>query len=260
VVPAPGNVTAVEDTATVTMTAGGTRITISKSTGRLAGVAHDGRTVSLANGPALAAGSAELTGLRHFRDGTGWVVQADHTGDLTSVRWRLDANGWLRLDYDYHRTGDHDFLGVNFDYPEANVRELTWLGDGPHGVYKNRMRGASPDVWTKAYNNTVVGADGWQHPQFKGYHANLCWAVLTTSEGAITVVSEQEGVFLRLFTPAVGADPINAAAPFPSGDLSFLDGIPPIGNKFHGVGQLGPESAPNVAAGNYHRSLHFRFR
>ncbi|MFD9698058.1 hypothetical protein [Lentzea sp. NPDC059081] len=53
------------------MTAGTTRVTISKSTGRLAGVTHDGTAVSLTNGPAPAAGTAELTGLRHFRDGTG---------------------------------------------------------------------------------------------------------------------------------------------------------------------------------------------
>ncbi|MFC0107824.1 glycoside hydrolase family 2 TIM barrel-domain containing protein [Kibdelosporangium aridum] len=260
VVPTPGNVTAVENSATVTMTAGTTRITVSKATGRLVGVVSDGTAVSLTNGPALAVGTAELTSLHHFRDGTGWVVQADYTGDLTSVRWRLDANGWLRLDYSYHRTGDHDFLGVNFDYPETKVRELTWLGDGPHGVYKNRMRGATPDVWSKTYNNTATGANGWQYPQFKGYHANLCWAVLTTSEGPITVVSAQEGLFLRLFTPAVGADPLHATAPYPTGDLSFLDGVPPIGNKFHDVSQLGPESAPNVAAGNYRRSLYFRFR
>ncbi|MCS7482500.1 glycoside hydrolase family 2 TIM barrel-domain containing protein [Umezawaea endophytica] len=260
VLPQPGSVTGTEDSTTVTMTAGTTRITIGKATGRLVGVTRDGTAVSLANGPALAVGTAELSGFRHFRDGTGWVVQADYTGDLTSVRWRLDANGWLRLEYDYHRTGNHDFLGVSFDYPEANVRGLTWLGDGPHGVYKNRMRGATPDVWTKAYNNTTVGANGWEYPQFKGYHANVCWAVLTTSEGAITVVSAEEGLFLRLFTPTVGANPQQAFAPYPPGALSFLDGVPPIGNKFHAVGQLGPESAPNVAKGNYHRSLYFHFR
>ncbi|PRY41270.1 glycoside hydrolase family 2 TIM barrel-domain containing protein [Umezawaea tangerina] len=259
VVPVSGSVTATEDATTVTMTAGSTRITVGKSSGRLVGVTRDGVAVSLANGPALAVGTAELTGLQHFRDGTGWVVRADYSGDLTSVRWRLDSNGWLRLEYDYHRTGNHDFLGVSFDYPEAKVRGVTWLGDGPHNVYKNRRRGATPDVWAKAYNDTAVGASKWQYPQFKGYHANVCWAALATSEGTITVVSEQEGLFLRLFTPAVGPDPLHATAPYPAGGLSFLDGIPPIGNKFHDVGQLGPESAPNAAAGNYHRSLHFRF-
>lgn len=44
-----------------------------------------------------------MTGLNHFRDDTAWVVQATYTDDLTSLRWRLDANGWLQLEYRYRR-------------------------------------------------------------------------------------------------------------------------------------------------------------
>jgi len=82
-------------------------------------------------------------------------------------------------------------------------------------------------------------------------------AVLTTSEGVITMVSAEESLFLRLFTPAVGVNPQHAIAPYPTGGLSFLDGVPPIGNKFHDVSQLGLESRPNVAVGDYHRTLFF---
>jgi hypothetical protein len=259
VVPISGSVTATETPTAVTMTAGPTKITISKSNGRLSGVTRAGVAVSLANGPALAAGTATFTGLSHFRDGTGWVVQANYTGDLTSVRWRLDANGWLRMEYRYHRTGNHDFLGVSLDYPESKVRSLTWLGDGPHRVYKNRMRGVTTDVWSKSYNDTATGASGWQYPEFKGYHAHTYWARLSTTEGTITMVAAEENLFLRLFTPSVGVNAQNAAVPYPAGGLSFLDGIPPIGNKFHGVSALGPESLPNIAAGDYHRSIYFLF-
>jgi hypothetical protein len=259
VVPVSGAVTGSEDANNVTMVAGTTRVTISKSTGRLTGVTRAGAVVSLTNGPALAVGTATFAGLTNFRDGTGWVVQANYTGDLTSVRWRLDANGWLELEYRYNRTGNHDFLGVNLDYPESKVQGFTWLGDGPYRVYKNRMRGVTTDVWTKAHNNTATGASGWQYPEFKGYHARTYWAALRTTEGTITMVAAEEGMFLRLFTPAVGPNPQNATAPYPGGGISFLDGIPPIGNKFHGVSALGPESQPNVAAGNYHRSIYFRF-
>lgn len=259
VVPIPGSVTATETSTSITMTAGTTTVTIGKSNGRLTGVTRAGATVSLSNGPAPADGTATFTGLSHFRDGTGWVVQATYTGDLTSARWRLDSNGWLQLEYTYRRTGNHDYFGVGFDYPEANVRGLTWLGDGPHRVYKNRLRGVSTDVWTKQYNNTATGASGFQYPEFKGYHARTYWAALSTTEGTITMVAAEENLFLRLFTPAVGVDPKNTTAPYPSKSLSFLDGIPPIGNKFHSVGALGPESQPNVGAGNYHRSIYFRF-
>ena len=259
VVAAPGSVTAAETATGVTLTAGTTRVTIAKATGRLAAVSRNGTAVSLANGPALAIGTATLTGLTNFRDGTGWVVQATYSGDLSSVRWRLDANGWLQLEYRYHRTGNHDYLGVTFDYPESKVRGVTWLGDGPYRVYKDRLRGVSTDVWTKAYNDTSTGAAGYQYPEFKGYHARTCWAALATTEGTITLVAAEDGLFLRLFTPAVGPDPQTATAPYPAGNISLLDGIPAIGNKFHAAAALGPQSQPNVAAGDYHRSVYLRF-
>jgi hypothetical protein len=206
-----------------------------------------------------AVGSAALTGLAHFRDGTGHVVEATCSGDLDQVRRRLDANGWLRLEYRYTRTGPHDFLGVNLDYPEDRVLGLTWLGDGPYRVWKNRMRGVHHGVWAKDHNRTATGASGWQYPEFKGYHANTYWAALRTTDGVITIVSEQENLFLRLFTPDVGPDPLTATAPFPAGGISLLDAIPAMGNKFHAADVLGPESRRAVATGQYHRTVHFRF-
>jgi hypothetical protein len=258
-VPGHGRVTATETATGVTMAAAGTRITISKSTGLLTEVTRDGMPVSLADGPTLAAGTASFTGLTHFRDRTGHVVQATYSGDLRSVRWRMDPNGWLQLSYHYHRTGDHDFLGVNFTYPEAAVRGLTWLGDGPHRVYKNRGRGVHPGVWTKTYNDTATGAAGWQYPEFKGYHANTYWAALKTAEGTITIVAAEENLFLRLFTPAVGPNPMSATVPYPAGDISLLDAIPAMGNKFQPATQLGPESQPAIATGDYRRTVYIRF-
>ncbi|HYN94205.1 MAG TPA: glycoside hydrolase family 2 TIM barrel-domain containing protein [Pilimelia sp.] len=260
VVPATSGTVAVTETSgEVAMTGGNTRVTISKSTGRLTGVTRDGVAVSLNNGPSLATGSATFSRLTHGRDGTGYFVEATYSGDLISVRWRLDASGWLRMDYGYRRTGANNFVGVNLDYPEANVRAVTWLGRGPYRVYKNRMRGVHPGVWSKNYNNAATGASGWQYPEFKGYHADTYWAALRTSQGTITMVTPNEGVFLRLFTPANGPSPMTATAPYPAGGISFLDGIPAIGNKFHTASQLGPESQLYVATGEYRRTVHFRF-
>jgi hypothetical protein len=261
VVPVSGApaVTTTASTDTVTMTAGDTRVSISRSTGRLTGVTRSGSALSLVNGPALAAGTSTPSSVSYAQDSGAQVVTATYTGDLKTVRWRLDTNGWLRLDYAYHLTGNRDFLGVNFDYPESKVLGVTCLGRGPYRVWKNRLRGVTTDVWTKSYNDTATGASGFQYPEFKGYHANLYWASLLTTEGTITVVSAQENVFLRLFTPKVGPDPMTATAPFPAGNLSFLDGIPAIGNKFHAATEVGPEGQSNVAAGDYARTLYFHF-
>ncbi|MEU4744829.1 glycoside hydrolase family 2, partial [Actinosynnema sp. NPDC023658] len=259
VTPGTGTTSVTEDPGSVTLSAGGTAVTLSKSTGRLLRVTRDGASVSPADGPALAVGSATPSGVTHFRDGTGYVVQATYSGDLDLVRRRLDSNGRLRLEYRYTRTGPHDFLGVNLDYPEHKVLGMTWLGDGPYRVWKNRMRGVSHGVWTKDHNNTATGASLWQYPEFKGYHANTYWAALRTTEGTITLVAEQENLFLRLFTPEVGASPMFATAPFPAGGISLLDGIPAMGNKFHAADALGPEGRRVEGVSRYDRTVHFRF-
>ncbi|MEU3510221.1 glycoside hydrolase family 2 TIM barrel-domain containing protein [Streptomyces longwoodensis] len=261
VVPVSGapSVTGTQSSDTVTMTAGATSVRIARATGRLTGVTSNGTAVSLANGPALATGSSTLTGLTHAQDGSAHTVTATYSGNLTTVRWRLDSNGWLRLDYTYNLTGTHDYLGVNFDYPESKVTGVTWLGRGPYRVWKNRLRGVTTDVWTKSYNDTATGKTGFTYPEFKGYHANLYWGALHTTEGTITMVSAQEDVFLRLFTPTQPSDSGTAAAPFPGGNISFLDGIPAIGNKFHSATSVGPAGQPNTAAGTYARTLYLRF-
>ena len=166
----------------VVLEAAGTRVAIDRATGRLASVERDGRHVSLANGPRIVEGKAKLTSLTHRADGDGYVVEAAYEGNLKQVRWRLDGSGWLELSYRYENPGRHAHLGVTFDYPEAQVTGLRWLGRGPYRVWKNRIQGTTFDVWQKAYNDTRTGAD-WVYPEFKGHHADLYWAVLA-DEGA----------------------------------------------------------------------------
>ncbi|HEX8626711.1 MAG TPA: glycoside hydrolase family 2 TIM barrel-domain containing protein [Catenuloplanes sp.] len=254
-----GRTEASADDSRVTLRAAGTEVTIDAGTGRLATVAHRGQAVSLTNGPTLATGNATFSGLTHGPDGAGYVVQANYTGDLSYVRWRMAPSGWLRLEYQYSLTGSYDYFGVNFDYPEANVRAMTWLGEGPYRVWKNRRRGVETGVWEKTYNDTATGADHWVYPEFKGYHANTYWATLRTTEADITVVAEQEDLFLRVLTPRWGWDPRFTAPPFPAGGISLLDAIPAMGTKFDPPTSLGPQGQPNVAAGDYRRTVHLRF-
>jgi hypothetical protein len=254
-----GFATGAVDAAGITMAAGGTLVTIDPASGLLSQVTHRGLPFPLANGPSPATGTATLIDLTHGPDGDAYQITANYTGGLDRLQWRLHASGWLRLEYAYTLTGPHDFFGVNFDYPEAQVEGITWLGHGPRHVYKNRLRGVTPDVWSKEYNDTATGADTWQYPEFKGYHADTYWAVLRTTEGRLTAVTEDEGLYLRLFTPRRGVDPRFTAPPFPAGDISFLDAIPAMGTKFDPATNLGPESQPNIATGSYRRTVHFHF-
>jgi hypothetical protein len=266
VVAAGGRASGREKAGQILLEADGTRVAIDRTTGRLASVERGGRRVSLANGPRIVEGEAKLASLAHGGNGDGYLVEAVYEGSLKQVRWRLDGSGWLELAYRYENPGRHAHLGVTFDYPEAQVTGLRWLGRGPYRVWKNRKEGAAFDVWEKLHNDTRTGAD-WVYPEFKGHHADLYWAVLKTRELPITVVSDTEDLFLRLFTPRSGADPTFTAVAFPEGDLSFLHAIPPIGTKFAGPETLGPEGQlneslrdhPTQHMGSYAARLFFFF-
>jgi hypothetical protein len=89
------------------------------------------------------------------------------------------------------------------------------------------------------------------YPEFKGFHGNLYWATLETTESDFTVISETPDLYFRLFTPA---KPQHVAGgtypPFPEGDISFLYEIPAIGTKFKSPDQLGPQSQKGLFGGH----------
>ena len=263
---ATAGVTATEDAGNIVLTAGKTRVSISKSTGLLSEVRQANAVAGLNNGPTLSASSfkdapdkGELKSVTHQADGNSQIVEATLGGNMTSIRYVLQPNGWLGVSYKYNLSGPQDYMGVSFDLPEKQVTGIKWLGVGPYRVWKNRMRGGEIGVWSKAYNDTATGADTWKYPEFKGYYARTYWAQLQTTNGPITVVTPDENLFLRLYTPRNGPDPKGSQAAFPSGDISFLDGIAPIGNKFHSANATGPQGEPNDAKGDYAHTLFFYF-
>ena len=142
-----------------------------------------------------------------------------------------------------------DYAGISFNYPEEKCTAVQWMGRGPYRVWKNRLKGSNFGVWEKAYNNTVTGESFNElvYPEFKGYHGNLYWAKLETTESDFKVISETPNLYFRLFTPA---KPQHVAGgtypPFPEGDISFLYDIPAIGTKFKQAEQLGPKSRKGV--------------
>ena len=53
----------------------------------------------------------------------------------------LKPNGWLSMDYAYALSGVQEYFGIGFDYPEADVKGMRFLGEGPAPVYQNRLAG-----------------------------------------------------------------------------------------------------------------------
>lgn len=258
--PAHSKVHCSQNAAGIELTAGDLTISISKLTGLLADVHRGSQQFSLTNGPRPVPGNAKLVKISRKRDGADWLVTAKYEGDLKSVTWRLQPNGWLECDYTYTATGPHDYYGAAFDYPEKLVHSKRWLGDGPYRVWKDRLQGQTLGLWENDYNNTITGWRDWVYPDFKGCFADVRWLQLDTAEGTITVVPKKIP-FVQVLTPEF--PPVNVAGdtipPLPSVGLAFLDAIPPIGSKFKAASELGPAGQLNVATGQYSDSIDFYF-
>lgn len=247
----------------LTLKAAGISVRFDKTNGKLVKLANDNSAaLSFDNGPVMVSGNATFTGIKHFKEGDAYVVEASYTGDLKSVRWKMQPSGWLEMSYEYSLNGTYPFAGISFSYPENLVLGAKWLGKGPYRVWKNRLQGVTYDVYQNRNNNTSTGSAPWVYPEFKGYFANIVWMELNTLEGKFTVASPDNDLFIRLFD-FYGISGEKPTPGLPKGDISFLDAIPPIGSKFGvsnaSVRGLGPGSELNAIHESIKRTLYFYF-
>jgi len=236
-------VTVSEQGNTIILESGGVSMQLGKLDGRVKKVTAGGREIPLKNGPVFGSGTLQIKEFNHFeRDGSHCASVIFENG--SNLEWVMHPGGLVEMNLRYQPGGGHiPFTGASFDYPEAQVRSVRYMGDGPYRVWKNRMAGVRFSVWEKPYNNTITGHSGYQYPEFKGYFSNLYWArVFDPDDRYFTVFSRSEDLFLRLFTPGEAPDPAHTAVLHPGGDLSFMKGIPAIGTKFKEAEELGPQS------------------
>jgi hypothetical protein len=237
-----------ENTDNVVASTDGLEISFSKSDGRLVSVKNSRGGISFSGGPAPVGVETKVTATRWEKEANGnfiLEITADHYPGR--MRWMLNRNGLLKLEASplRGRMNQVGYVGISFNYPEEKCTGIEWMGRGPYRVWKNRMRGGTIGVWRKAYNNTITGEsfNDLVYPEFKGYHANLYWATLETTESDFTVLSETPNLFFQLFKPEEPAHTLGGTCPpFPEGDISFLYEIPAIGTKFKQAEALGPDS------------------
>ena len=247
----------------LTLKAAGISVSIDKTNGKLVKLLNDSSAaLSFGNGPVMVSGNATFAGIKHFKEGDAQVVEVSYNGDLKSVRWKMQPSGWLEMNYEYSLNGNYPFAGISFSYPENLVLGAKWLGKGPYRVWKNRLQGVSLDVYQNSNNNTHTGSSPWVYPEFKGYFADIVWMELNTLEGKFTIASPDNDLFVRLFN-FYGISGAKPTPDLPNGDISFLDGIPPVGTKFgvstSNVNALGPDSELNKMSGSIKRTLYFYF-
>ena len=174
------------------------------------------------------------------------------------LTWTVYGSGWLKVDYVYTVHDSVDYLGVSFNYPENRMYSKKWLGKGPYRVWKNRLKGPTIDVWQNTYKNFKVNTK-WDYPEFVGYFADFSWVVFDTEDGYITIMTDDENMFMRLYSQEDGEKPRHTAMIWPEGDISFLHAIPAMGTKFQKAEVLGPQSQKFNADGSYSATLYFYF-
>lgn len=246
----------------LTLSAQQVNVTFDTANGLITEVKSGDRHLSFQNGPLPVGMKARIKEVKFRQEGNNAVFTAYYLGAVDSIRWEMTPSGLLSM---YAVTLNRGANGMGFDeaafedkianfgftfsYPEEKVKGMEWFGRGPYRVWRNRIRGANYGIWNKEYNNTMTGAgfENMVYPEFKGYHGNVYWSTLITTEQPFTVYSESDGVFMRVFTPAEPADnktDWSANPEFPEGDISFLYEIPAI-RCFKPVSQQGPKSQPS---------------
>lgn len=184
-----------------------------------------------------------------YRVGGDFVrIDAVYTGTLRRLSWTAQSGGWLKCEYEYALEGEFEIAGLNFAIPEAGITGVRWLGDGPYRVWKNRLRGVTPGVWTNAFSDAVPG-ESWHYPEFKGFFGLWCWAQFQTADATIMLVNGDDRDFLGVFRPRDGKDPMSTQLFLPETGIAILDAIPAIGNKFMPPEKLGPQSQPAALSG-----------
>ena len=257
--------TGIEDGDFIIMSSGKNQVTISKKTGMLTDVKSNGSVVPFNNGPIFVGMTPVFSAVKNYQSGDSYVVEVLYnTRPSANVKWTMIPGGWLKLDYDYKPSGQSDMFGITFSFPEDQVKGAALFANGPYRVWKNRIKGPQFGIWDKPYNNTVTG-ESWNYPEFKGYYFNFYSVQLHTTGSPITIVSSAYDLILHLFTPQnpkKGAPSVEPA--FPTGNISFMNGISAIGQKFTTADQMGPQSQKNMYNANRNTeplsgTLYFRF-
>jgi len=243
----PEDITISETDERLILSSASVTIELSKSDAALQSVKSGDWLIPLSEGPVFRSDKLQLKSFRHFARENEHHVLADFGRD-GSLEWIMHAGGLVDMKLKYQpEGGDLAFTGASFSLPENGVQSITFMGDGPHRVWKNRMKGVEFSVWRKDHNTTITGHSGFDYPEFKGYYSNLYWTRITDPRDRhFTVYTHTKDLFMKLFTPDEAPQAANTTVLHPPGDLSFMLGIPAIGTKFKRAEELGPQS------GKYH--------
>lgn len=224
---------------------------INKITGLLEEVTNAKGIIPFSNGPVVQEAVNNFKGFKLTKEADRVVIEStfDKKESYNTLRWEVTSSGQLKMHVQYFPEAYFTkFVGVNFSFPEGKIKGVEYMGRGPFRVWKNRMKGNQFGVWKKDYNDVATGEIPFEYPEFKGYHSNMYWTKFITDEQSFKVFTDREDVFLRLFTPKEQKDTDwkNMEPTFPTGDISFMNGISAIGTKTQKPETTGPMGMKHV--------------
>ncbi|KQS35717.1 glycoside hydrolase family 2 [Pedobacter sp. Leaf194] len=240
-----------EDAQSFRVSANGIGLTFNKTTGLLQQAKNASGIIPFTNGPILQEGVNNFKNFSAKMDGENLVIASkfDKKESWNTLTWTVYPSGWLKMEVRYFPSEYFTtFVGLNFSYPEKDIKSVNYKGNGPYRVWKNRMKGTEFGIWKKDYNDSATGEPAWQYPEFKGYYANMYWCEFTGKNQSFKVVADREDVFMRLFTPRKSKDTEydNISPTFPNGDISFMNAISAIGTKTQKPETTGPMGMKNI--------------
>ena len=245
-----GNIRTSEQDSVLTITVNDIVLSLNRNTGILMSIKNSKGVLPFNNGPVIQEGINNFKFFKHYFQGKNLVIEStfDRKESYNTLSWTIYPTGWVKMEVKYFPAAYFtNFVGVNFSFPENEIKSVKYMGYGPYRVWKNRMSGNQFGVWEKQYNSTETGEYPWIYPEFKGYYRNFYGGYFFTRNNQFKVVAETEDVFLRLFTPAWKTDQWHNYEPiFPSGDISFMQGISSIGTKTQRNETTGPMGSKNI--------------
>jgi hypothetical protein len=238
-----------EHDSTFHIDADGIQIRINKQNGSLIEVKNSKGLLPFSNGPIVQEAVNNFSSFTQRFNADTLIIEStfDRKKNYNTLQWAIYPSGIIKMQVHYFPAEYFTwFDGVNFSLPENQIKRVEYMGNGPYRVWKNRLKGNQFGIWNKKYNNTET-AETWYYPEFKGYHSNMYWCKFITTTQPFTVYTENEDLFLRLYSAAFKTDQWHNYEPlFPNGDISFMQGIPSIGTKNQRAETTGPMGMKNI--------------
>lgn len=240
----------------ITFRRGPTALRFDAASGILTSVLNKNKPTSLGNFPSLEFEAADpdlkkdtaQSSRVHVSEKDGaFIIEAKDTKGFDSLKWTLQPNGEVVLDYAYTLpTGNYHYAGIGMHVAADDVLRKRWMGEGPARIWKNRTQGGLLDVYAVEKQINIPGTV-YNPPEFEGCFAPWNWAVFYLENHLNIGFRNQSDVTLGVLNPVNGYNPKFAAWHYPKQEgFYFFDCISSVGSKWKPAADFGPDAQPTM--------------